>query len=126
VTRIAARTLITTCAALLTLFATVIGASNPGETSEQKQDVLCESAVWPMIPATCFGRQPSRVVYQGTSAVKADEPIAVAHEIRKPSSVATSGKSDRLGPFNIMSAEYRTVETRTNRNSILTRIRIAD
>jgi len=122
----AIRTLITTSAVLLTFVAIAIGAADRGETTEQTQDERCKSAVWPMIPATCFGGQDARDVYPRKASLDTDELILAAQQRNDLSPQAPSKKADRLEAVEIGSAEYRTVEIRTDAGSILTRIRIEE
>jgi hypothetical protein len=109
---------------LVTLVAATMGVANRGETAEQTLDEACESAVWPVIPATCFGRQQVRDVYQpGDTVVQADAPRLVAAQKNSPNPTGT-GKTDLLQSIGVDDAQYRTLERRADGVSILTRVKV--
>jgi hypothetical protein len=113
--------------AVLSAFVVItVSATGREDPTQQTQDDLCENAVWPMIPATCLGRQLAEVGYPQEPSGVGGEPVSAGQHVMELGSRAPSEKADRLEPAEIGGAEYRTVETRTNRSSILTRIRIAD
>jgi hypothetical protein len=118
----AIRTSLATTTVLLTLAVVMMGA-NRGETAEQSLDATCESAVWPMIPAKCFGRYDDRDVYPQVIAVEA-APVVLAVEQRPQlSTLGASGKADLLQVPEIDNVQYRTVETRSDGVSVLRRVK---
>lgn len=49
-------TVLATCATLA-IVAVMFDAASSGEAAKNKLGDVCDNAVWPMIPPTCFGRQ---------------------------------------------------------------------
>jgi hypothetical protein len=112
-----------TGAFLTAVIALIVGAAGRGETTENTAEDICESAVWPRIPATCFSRpQPARW-RPGHSMVDAGEPTALVEATTPPGFNVTSGKADLLQRPE-SNVRYRTVETRDRGVSILTRVEI--
>jgi hypothetical protein len=107
---------------LLALVLVAIGAANRGETAEPTSDGACESAVWPMIPATCFGSYQGGDVDAGGIAVAAAE-LRFVDRSSQARSIGASGKADLLQSTEIDDARYRTVETRDNGVSVLRRVK---
>jgi hypothetical protein len=112
-----------TTGALLMLVVVTMGVANRGETAEQTLDQVCESAVWPMIPAQCFGRYNNRDVYPETVAFEAAEVSFVVDQDSQPSAIGASGKADLLQSMEIDDTQYRTVETRGDGISVLRRVK---
>lgn len=114
---------IVTGAFLTAVIALIVGAAGRGETTENTAEDICESAVWPQIPASCFSRvQPVRWRL-GDLLVDAGEPTALVEATSPPGFSVTSGKGDLLQRPE-SSVRYRTVETRDHGVSILTRVEI--
>jgi len=116
------RSSLATTTVLLTLIVVMMGA-NRGETAEQSLDAACESAVWPMIPAKCFGRYNDRDIYPEMVAAEAAQVSLVVDEGGQLSAIGASGKADLLQAPEIDNAQYRTVETRSDGISILQRVK---
>ena len=95
--------------------AITISATGRGDTTEQTQAEPYENAL---------GRQDTRDVYPRKVPLLTGQLSLAAQQTSEFSSQARSEKADRLEPVEIGSAEYRTAETRTNRSSILTRIKV--
>lgn len=114
---------IVTGAFLTAVIALVVGAAGRGETTETTTEDICGSAVWPRIPATCFSRvQPVRWS-PGDAFVDGGEPTAWVEAASSPGSGLVSGKADLLQAPK-PSKTYRTVETRGDGVSVLSRIEI--
>ena len=98
--------------------AVVIGAAaNPGKTFENSVDDICESAVWPMIPAPCFSNEQVPPVYVRAFA----EEIEPAKQQRGLGTDVASEKADLLqGPKAV--ERYRTIEIRGDGVSELRRV----
>jgi hypothetical protein len=111
-----------TTTVLLTLAAVMIGVANRGETAEQTLDEVCEGAVWPMIPAKCFGRLNGYDISAGE--IDTTEMSFVVDQSSEPNAGGTSGKADLLRSTQVDDAQYRTVETRGNGVSLLWRIKV--
>ena len=118
----AIRSSLATTTVLLTLAVVMMGA-NRGETAEQSLDAACESAVWPMIPAKCFGSYDDRDVDPDVVAVEAAQVIVAVEQRPQLSTLGASGKADLLQVPEIDNAQYRTVETRSDGVSILRRVK---
>jgi hypothetical protein len=97
--------------------AITISATGRGDTTEQTQVEPYESVL---------GRQDVQDLFSQEAPLLIGEPSLEVQQKNALSSQARSEKADLLEPVEIGSAEYRTVETRTNRSSILTRIKIED
>ena len=119
------RTVLAATTILVTFLAATMGVADRGETAEQTLDEACESAVWPVIPARCFGRQQARDVYRPGDMVivQADVPTLVAAQKAQPNATGTR-KADLLQSIGADDAQYQTVESRADGVSILTRIKI--
>jgi len=107
------RSSLATTTVLLTLVVVMMGA-NRGETA---------SAVWPMIPAKCFGRYNDRDIYPEMVAAEAAQVSLVIDEGSQLSAIGASGKADLLHAPEVDNAQYRTVETRSDGISILQRVK---
>jgi len=116
------RSSLATATVLLTLAVVMMGA-NRGETAEQSLDAACESAVWPMIPAKCFGRYNNRDAYPEVIAVEAAQVSLTVDQGPQLTAIGASGKADLLQAPDIGDAQYRTVETRSDGVSILRRVK---
>lgn len=116
------RSSLATTTVLLTLVVVMMGA-NRGETAEQSLDAVCESAVWPMIPAKCFGRYNDRDIYPEMVAAEAAQVSLVIDEGSQLSAIGASGKADLLHAPEVDNGKYRTVETRSDGVSILQRVK---
>lgn len=110
--------------ALLTaVIALIVGAAGRGETIENSVEDICESAVWPRIPATCFSRaQPVRW-RRGHSMVDGGGPTDFVEVTTPPGSSAISAKADLLQRPETR-VHYRTLETRDGGVSILRRVEV--
>lgn len=111
-------------AAVLLALVVTIGTANRGETAEQTLDEACASAVWPMIPAQCFGRYNGRDAYPETIVFEAAEVRLVAERSSQSGTIGASGKTDLLQTIEIDDARYRTVETRSDGVSVLRRVKV--
>lgn len=114
---------IVTGAFLTVVIALIVGAAGRGATTENTAEDICESAVWPRIPATCFSR-PQPVRWRlGDLLVDAGEPTDLVEVMSPTEFSVTSGKADLLqAPES--SKNYRTVETRGDGVSVLNRVEI--
>jgi len=114
---------IVTGAFLTAVVALIVGAAGRGETTESTVEDLCESAVWPRIPATCFSREQPVRWHLDHNMVDTGEPAALVEATSPPGSGVASGKSDLLQRPE-SSVRYRTLETRDRGVSILRRVEI--
>lgn len=112
-----------TTAALLTLVVVMITADR-GATAGQTLDEACAGAVWPTIPANCFGRYDDRDVRPETISVDVAQASAVGDQSAQLGAIGASGKTDLSQSAEIGVAEYRTVETRSDGVSVLMRVKI--
>ena len=117
------RAAIVTGAFLLAVMVLIVGAVGRGETTENAVEDACESAVWPMIPTTCFSRERAPYVRPVRSMEEAGAATSLVEESGPPGPGAAFGKADLLRAPDL-SMSYRTVETRGDGISVLQRVGI--
>jgi hypothetical protein len=115
------RTIVVTGTILFGIVSGALVGANASGTTQQAVDEACENAVWPMIPAACFAREPARDSSRAEISSEAGQLIFVADQHLGPSPTETSKKADRLQTTDSGKIRYRTIETRQNGISVLTR-----
>jgi len=96
---------------------TIVGAAKIGTPIETSVGDICEEAVWPRIPAHCFGSEPVRPVFAAAGAVS----VEPARQQRSSDADSISSKADLLRRPEAIHA-YQTVEIRGDGVSELKRV----
>jgi len=92
----------------------VAGAANPGKSNEKLVENPCQTAVWPIIPAHCFGGERAVAFPASTEAHESPGLRGLGPEV-------TSAKADLLQlPTSV--ERYRTIEKRIDGVSELRRV----
>lgn len=94
-----------------------VGAAKTGTTTDSSIDDICKSAIWPMIPAQCFGREQVRPIYAPAGAVS----IEPAKQQRRLGADVPAEKGDLLQqPKSV--ERYLTIEIHVDGVSELRRV----